>query len=98
LPERRRISSRTRLRRFGGEFEPHQRADGPAGSIKGGMPIASDAHEIARFLIAHYGRDVRERVAGIVAAHRKLGHEGDAETWEEIDQAIARILSGANPD
>jgi hypothetical protein len=62
------------------------------------MPIASDAHEIARYLIAYHGPDVRQRVARIIAAHRTLGQESDAETWEEIDQAVARILAGGNPE
>jgi hypothetical protein len=60
------------------------------------MSIDSDAHEIARYLIRHYGRDVRQRVADIIDEHRKMGHDGDVATWSEIGKAVARILAGGN--
>jgi hypothetical protein len=55
------------------------------------------AHEIAAHLISRLGPQAKPHVEKILAAHRALGDQGDADTWEQIAQAIEAILSGHAP-
>jgi hypothetical protein len=53
-----------------------------------------DHHAAAADLVRRLGQKAKPHVEKVVAEHRELGDQGDAETWAGIARAVDAILSG----